>query len=298
VQPPAARRLGAPKPLDHAVLKHRHRRLDYGAIEIYADILRYWDLFSDLFRRDFAVRFRGSTIGIAWTLINPLILMGVYTILFSVLMKVPGVEGISNFPLFVLTGLLVWIFFAASVQTSTGSLVGNATLVKQVRFPRQLLPLSVVAANVVTLTAMLLVILPFTLWLLPDTRTTFWASALLLVPLIGFASGLAIFVACANALYRDVEHIVTALLLPWFLLTPIFWSFDSLPGLQNKQALVDILYYGNPLVPIVEGLRDPLFFGEMPSMGNVVYSFGVAVGALVLGALVFRRVDDRLVAEL
>ena len=265
---------------------------------VYADVVRYWDLFSDLFRRDFRVRFRGSALGVAWTLINPLLLMGVYTVLFSFLMKVPGVENIPNFPLFVLTGLLAWIFFQASVQTAAASIVGNASLVKQVRFPRQLLPLSVVAANLVTLLAMLAAILPFTLWLLPDTRSTFWAAPLLLVPLVGLASGLAVFFACANALFRDVEHIVAALLLPWFLLTPIFWSFDQLPGLDDKQGLVHVLYYGNPLVPLVEGLRDPLFFGRMPALGDVVYSFAVALAALAGGALLFRRVDDRLVAEL
>jgi ABC-type polysaccharide/polyol phosphate export permease len=265
---------------------------------IYADVVRYWELFSDLFRRDFAVRFRGSALGVAWTLINPLLLMGVYTLLFSFLIKAPGIDSIPNFPLFVLTGLLAWIFFQGSVQTATGSLVGNASLVKQVRFPRQLLPLSVVAANLFTLLAMLVVILPFTLWLLPDTRTTFWASVFLLVPLVGFAGGLAVLAACANALFRDVEHIVAALLLPWFLLTPIFWSFDQLPGVENRQWLVDVLYYGNPLTPMVEGLRDPLFFGNMPSLGDVVYAAGVAVVALVLGAFVFTRSDDRLVAQL
>jgi ABC-type polysaccharide/polyol phosphate export permease len=267
-------------------------------MDVYADVVRYWDLFSDLFRRDFGVRFRGSALGVAWTFVNPLVLMGVYTVLFSVLMKVPGVENIPNFPLFVLTGLLAWLFFSASMQTAAASIVGNAALVKQVRFPRQLLPLSAVAANLVTLLAMLVVLLPFTLWLLPDTRTTFWAAIFLLVPLVGLTSGLGIFVACANALFRDVEHIVAALLLPLFLLTPIFWSFDQLPGLDDKEALVDVLYYGNPLVPLVEGLRDPLFFGTMPATGDVAYSAAAALAALALGALMFRQVDDRLVVEL
>ncbi len=73
-------------------------------MDVYADVLRYWDLFSDLFRRDFAVRFRGSALGVAWTLVNPLLLMGVYTVLFSFLIKAPGIDSIPNYPLFVLTG--------------------------------------------------------------------------------------------------------------------------------------------------------------------------------------------------
>jgi ABC-type polysaccharide/polyol phosphate export permease len=267
-------------------------------MSVYADVFRYWDLFSDLFRRDFMVRFRGSVLGIAWTLINPLMLMTVYTLLFAFLIRAPGIETISHFPLFVLTGLIAWLFFQASELTATQSLVGNASLVKQVRFPRQLLPLSSVAANLITLVAMLVVLLPFTLWLIPDTRTTFWAAIFVLVPLVGFAGGLAIFVACANALFRDMEHIVTALLLPWFLLTPIFWSFDTLPAVLNHQWLVKVLYYGNPLTPMVEGLRDPLYFGQLPRLGDVVYSVGVAVAALALGAYTFTKADDRLVAQL
>ena len=173
---------------------------------VYADVLRYWDLFSDLFRRDFAVRYRGSVLGVAWTMINPLLLMLVYTILFSFLIKAQGIDSISSFPLFVLTGLLAWIFFQTSVSTATSSLVGNASLVKQVRFPRQLLPLSIVAANVFTLARDARRHPPASRsGSCPNTRTTFWASVFLLVPLVGFVGGLAIFVACANALFRDVE---------------------------------------------------------------------------------------------
>ncbi len=267
-------------------------------MSVYTDVVRYWDLFRDLFRRDLRVRYRSSALGLAWTLINPLVLMGVYTLLFSVLMRIPGVGNIDHFPLFVLTGLVAWVFFQASIQTATGSLVTHASLVKQVRFPRQLLPLSVVAANLVTLGAMLAVVLPFTLWLIPETRSTFWATLLVCVPLVGLVSGLAIACACANAIFRDVEHLVAAALLPLFLLTPIFYTYDQLPGLDDKGVVVDLLYYGNFLVPMVEAIRDPLFFGRMPAAGDVVYCVGAALVALALGALTFRRLDDRMVVEL
>ncbi|MDQ3993097.1 MAG: ABC transporter permease [Actinomycetota bacterium] len=267
-------------------------------MQVYADVLRYRELFWDLFRRDLRVRYRGSAIGLAWTLVNPLVLMGVYTLLFSVLMRIPGVGSIDNFPLFVLTGLVAWVFFQASIQTATTTIVGNSALVKQVRFPRQLLPLSVVATNLVTLAVMLAVVLSFALWLLPETRTTFWAAIPLLIPLVGLASGLGLLVACANALFRDVEHLVGAALLPLFLLTPIFYSFEQLPGLDDKERLVNVMYYGNFMVPMVEALRDPLFFGDLPDAGDVIYCVVAAAVALALGALVFNRVDDRLVAEL
>ena len=268
------------------------------AVAIYADVLRYGDLFLDLFRRDLKVRYRGSALGLGWTLINPLVLVGVYTLVFAVLMRVPGIAATEHFPLFVITGLAAWMFFATSVQSATVAIVGNSNLVKQVRFPRQLLPLSVVAVNLVTLLAILVVVLPFTLAFLPETRSTFWAAIPMLLPLVGVASGLAILVSCANAVFRDVEHLVGAVLLPLFFLTPIFYTFDQLPGLEDHELVVDLIYYGNFMVPVIEAFRDPVFFGELPRATDVVYSAIAAVLALGLGALVFRRVDDRLAAEL
>jgi ABC-type polysaccharide/polyol phosphate export permease len=264
-------------------------------LAVYTDVLRFRELFLHLFRRDLQVRYRGSALGLLWTLINPLVLMGAYTLVFSVLLKA---ESIEYFPLFVLVGLVPWVFFGTSLQTATTTLVGHSNLVKQVRFPRQLLAFSVVGTNLVTLFAMLVVILPFTLVLLPETRTTFWASVPMILPLVAFTAGLALVVACANVLFRDVEHIVAAMLLPWFFLTPIFYTFDALPGLEGNEWIGDVLYYVNVFVPILEAIRDPLFFGEWPRATDVLYAVVAAGVSLLLGALVFRQIDDRLAAEL
>jgi lipopolysaccharide transport system permease protein len=264
-------------------------------VAVYRDVFRFRELFLHLFRRDLEVRYRGSVLGLFWTLINPLVLMGAYTLVFSILLQA---EAIEYFPLFVLVGLLPWAFFSASAQTATTTLVGHAYLVKQVRFPRQLLPLSVVGTNLVTFFAMFAVILPFTLVLIPETRTTFWASVPMILPLIGFTAGLALVVACANVAYRDVEHIVGAILLPWFFLTPIFYTFDSLPGLEGREWIGDVLYYANVFVPILEAIRDPLFFGDLPSAGDVLYAVVAAVVSLGVGAAVFTRIDDQLAADL
>lgn len=261
----------------------------------YTEVIRFRELFLDLFRRDLEVRYRGSVLGLFWTLVNPLVMMGAYTLVFSILLEA---ESIEYFPLFVLAGLLPWAFFSASLQTATTTLVGHSYLVKQVRFPRQLLPFSVVGTNLVTLFMMLLVILPFTLALIPETRTTFWVALPMFVPLIGLTAGIALVVACANVIFRDVEHIVGALLLPWFFLTPIFYTFDALPGLEGNEWIGDVLYYANVFVPLLEAIRDPLFFGTWPRGTDVVYAVVAAAASLAAGAVVFRRIDDRLAAEL
>jgi len=262
---------------------------------IWLDVYRYRDLFANLFRRELRVKYKGSALGIAWSLLNPLALVGVYTLVFSIFLKVGGIE---DYPLFVVSGILSWSFFQASVQSACSSLLGHASLVKQVRFPRQLLPLSVVATNLVTFAVMLAIILPINLAIRPDTRTTFWAAIPLALALVALASGLAVTFACVNVLYRDVEHLVATALVPWFFLTPVFYTFESIPGADRHETLVDVVRYGNPLTPVLEAIRDPLFFGRLPSVADVVYAVVAAVLSLALGAAVFRRADDRLAVAL
>jgi ABC-type polysaccharide/polyol phosphate export permease len=263
-------------------------------VKVYTDALRFRELFVHLFVRDLEVRYRGSVLGLAWTLINPLVLMAAYTLIFSILLKA---ESIEYFPLFVLAGLIPWVFFSTSLQTATTTLVGHAYLVKQVRFPRQLLPFSVIGTNLVTLFAMLLVLLPFTLVLIPETRTTFWVAVPMIVPLIALCAGLALVVACANVIFRDVEHIVAALLLPWFFLTPILYSLGELPGVDDYPVADFFLHWVNFLTPPIEAMRAVLFYGEAPGAADTVYTVVAAGIALAFGAFVFSRSDDRIATE-
>jgi homopolymeric O-antigen transport system permease protein len=264
-------------------------------VSLYTDVVRYPDLFMNIFRRELYGKYRGSVLGLAWTLINPLALMGVYTLVFSVLLKAFQIE---HYPLFVLSGLLTWVFFQSAVQMSCSSLFAQPTLAKQARFPRQMLPLAVVATNVVTLAAMLFVVVGVNLIFIPETRTTFWAALPLLVPLVALASGLAVVFGYLTVVYRDVEHLMNTIFLPWFFLTPIFYTLDQLPGLKGNEWIADLIYYVNFVTPFVEAIRDPLFFGEWPHLGDVVYTVIASLGSLALGVVVARRTDDQIGATL
>jgi lipopolysaccharide transport system permease protein len=264
-------------------------------VTLYADLFRYRELFVSLFRRELRVKYKGSALGLVWTLVNPLVLVGVYTLVFSTLWHAFSIE---HYPLFVVTGLLVWIFFQASLQAASASLLGHANLVKQVRFPRQLLPLAVVGTNLATFGVMLAVILPLNLIFLPETRSTFWAGLLLALPLVGLVSGLAIVISAVTVIFRDVEHLLAAVLLPWFFLTPVFYTFAQLPRLNEHAHIADALHYVNFVTPVLIAIRDPLFFGHLPSAGDTVYAIAAAVVALSVGALAFRRIDDQLAAAL
>src|SRR6185503_8593763 len=124
---------------------------------------------------------------------------------------------------------------------------------------------------------------------------TEWLAIPLGVALVALTGGLALALASANVVYRDVEHLVGALLLPWFFLTPVFWSWTQF---TEHETIVNIVQYGNPVSPAVSAIRDPLWAGTPPRLVDAVYLFCSAVVALGLGAFTFRRLDDRIAVEL
>lgn len=262
----------------------------------YVDVVRYRELFGSLFRRDLEAKYKGTVLGVVWSLANPLLLMGIYLVVFSLLWQVidqayPG--------LFLLTGLVLWVFFANSLQAASKSLLEAAALIRKTRFPRQLVPLSSVATNLVAFALMLLVVLVLNFAFLPRVRTTEWVAIPLAGVFVLFVAGLSLAIACATVVFRDVEHLVSALLLPLFFLTPILYTIDNLPGAAAEYDwLADLLRWANPLAPSVDAIRDPLFFGEWPSAGDVLYLCVAAGVSLALGAWAFNRVDDRMAVEL
>jgi lipopolysaccharide transport system permease protein len=263
---------------------------------VYADLLRYRDLFGSLFRRDFQARYKGSALGVLWSLANPLLLMAVYVVVFSVLLRVGS--SLHDYALYVLVGVAAWVFFSTSLTLASRSMLDYAPLIRKTRFPRQLVALSAVATQLVTFAVMLAVLLVLAVVLVPESRDTFWLAVPLAVPFVALTAGVALALASLNVVFRDVEHLVGALLLPWFFLTPVLYSFDQIPGAAEHETLVDVLRWGNPVTPPIEALRAPLWEGVAPSVADTVYLVVAGVVSLALGAWVFARVDDRIAAEL
>ena len=263
---------------------------------VYADLFRYRELFGSLFRRDLRAKYKGSVLGLAWTLANPLILMAVYVAVFSLLWKA-SVADVDHYWLFLLCGLPAWVFFATSLQTSSRSLVENANLIRKVRFPRQLVPLSVVGTQLVAFAVMLGVVIVLSLAVLPDTKGTVWLALPIGALFVLLVGGVSLALASLNALYRDVEHLIAALLLPWFFLTPVLYGLDQLPGADSHPELEWAVHWLNFLTPPIEALRAPLFFGETPPLADTIYTVVAAIVALAVGAFVFSRSDDRIAVE-
>jgi ABC-type polysaccharide/polyol phosphate export permease len=262
-------------------------------LNVYTELFSYRELFANLFRRDLQKRYKGSALGVAWVLLPPLVLLGVYVLVFHVLWR--ATANIPHYTLYLLAGLASWVFFATTLQIGSRAMLDNAELIRKTRFPRQLVAFSVVGANVVTYAVMLAILLVASFAFVPESRDTEWLALPLAALFVCFVAGVTLAIACLDALFRDVEHLVASLLLPWFFVTPVFWDWSLF---VRHHTIVQVLRYGNPVSPAVTAIRDPLWAGSAPRAVDVAYLACAAIAALAVGALTFRRFDDRIAVEL
>ena len=258
-------------------------------------MLRYRFLFEQMVRRELRQKYKGSALGVLWYLVNPIVLMGAYALVFSVLLRVANVP---DYPLFLLVGLIVWVFFSQALLAAAPSLVTNAALIRKVRFPREAIPASVATVQLVTFLVMLALVTPVAL----AVRGTL-GPALALLPVIVallfcLVLGLSLAASVLHAHFRDVEPVLAAALLPWFFVTPIFLPIDDMPGVSEHRLLGDALEWGNPIAPFVEAVRDVLFAGTVPTLGHLGYMAAIGLGALAIGIGLFRRMERELAVVL
>jgi ABC-type polysaccharide/polyol phosphate export permease len=248
---------------------------------------RYRFLFEQLVRRELRQKYQGSALGLAWYVVNPLVLMGAYYLLFGVLFRQTRVE---DYPLFLIVGLVVWLFFSQSLLTAASSLLDQGALIRKARFPRETVPAAIVTVQLVTFAAVLAIVTVVEV----AVRGTGPALVLLgplVVALYAFTLGLALVVAVLHAYFRDVAPILSAALLPWFFLSPIFYTPDLV---TQEGAWADVLRWGNPIAPFIEAIRDVTYGGVWPSAPALLYVAVAATLAVAGGRALFRRMEGEL----
>ena len=265
------------------------------------DIFRYRELLVNLVRKDLKVRYKSSVLGFLWSLLNPAMLLIVYYFVFSVLLG----SGIPRFPIYLLSGLLVWNLFNVGLNSGTGSVVGNSGIVNKVWFPREVLPLSAIGAALVHFFLQGIVMI---VTLLVFRHPVSWAYIPLLpialAALLIFLAALALFFSAANVYLRDMQHLVEIALLPWFFCSPIVYSYDLI---ANKLGDKQWLYLLNPVTPVVLVFQRAIY-GDY---SDVVHAFPywwyvrnlvfVIIGGLVLLTIslsIFRRLEGNFTEEL
>ena len=257
-------------------------------------IRRHGPLLRNLIRREVRQRHKGSILGLGWNLVIPGVMIGTYTFVFRYIFR----SGVPDYSLFLVTGMGVWALFATGSQVAASSLVANANLVKKVKFPREILPLSAMAGNALTALTMLGLALAFCLVARP-VGLSLLMLPLNLVLLAVFTTGFGLLLSSTTVYFRDVEHLFGALTMPWFFLTPILFAFSDLPASIKENAwLLRILHYGNPITPFVLSVQDSVFWGTWPDLGDLTYCAVAAPLVLAVGLRVFRRLEKGMALEL
>ncbi len=253
--------------------------------ELVLGAFRYRELIWALAMKELKIRYKRSALGFLWALLNPLLLMIVYTIVFSTIM----VMKIPHYAIFLLSVLIPWTFFSQSMSYAAESIVGNADLIKKVRVPKSVFPIAAVVSNVINF---LLSLIPLAL-LVIALGHPFYATWLFLpVPLLALTIatvGATFFFATANVFYRDVAHILQIILQIWFYVTPILYRIDFFP--PNYRWLFKL----NPLIFVMNDFRMSIYVGRLPEMKSVFASFVCAFLALFLGLAIFRKYESEFV---
>lgn len=261
------------------------------------EAFRYHYLLKNLVVRDVKVRYKNSVLGILWSLLNPLLMMLVYTILFTIL--IPN-NNIRLFPIFILVGLIPWNFFSNTIMTGTGSVMSNSSLVKKVHFPRILLPTSSLLSELVNFLLSFIVLIIF-LYVAGIGLTIYalWVPVLIIQMI--FMQGIIQILSPIQVFYRDVMMVLNVALMAWFFLTPVFYPFEQLGdsatimGVTFDPAVV--MRWLNPMPSIIDGYRTVLW-GTVGSTGpgsmDPIYllrTFLTVLPVLILGFIVFNRLE-------
>lgn len=255
-----------------------------------SNLYRHRQLIAALTARDLKARYRGSLLGYFWSLANPLLLLAVYTLVFT---KFFPQQVVNPYPLFLFSGILPWTFFAAATLESTSSISANAGLIKKVMFPAEALPLVVVLSHLVHFALAIPILLAAILAFAALGKFTISAT-ILLTPVLMllqtlFVAGIAMTVSSASVLFRDLRDIVANLMQLGFFVTPIIYLIDNI----HSRVLRALLRF-NPMTPFVVSYQDVLFFGRLPSLSDAVLMVAYAAGSLMLGFFVFDRLRDTL----
>lgn len=245
---------------------------------VFQEIYQYKSMIQSLVYRDLHGRYKGSFFGFLWTFINPLLQLIVYSIVFSIILRM----GIENYGLFLFVALIPWIFFASSIQAGSSCIIDNANLVNKIYFPREILPISIVTSCFINMLYSFIIVIAAVIFYGENNVyiNYIYLPVLFAVEYI-IVLGITLIVSAVTVYFRDLSHILSILLMMWQFLTPVFYPITMVP----KEYVY--LFELNPMTNIISSYRDILFYNTVPEILLLFQSFIYGLVLLFFGFIFF-----------
>jgi ABC-2 type transport system permease protein len=256
------------------------------------DVKNIWnfrDMVFELTHRELRGKYKGSVLGFLWTYINPLMQILVYAFVFSQIFR----SGIEMFHLYLIVSMFPFNFFTGGVIQGLGSIRYQGDLVKKVYFPRQILPIVSLTVNFVNMLISFLIIYSILLvsgWGI-DLKLQVWLLPVMVIEYF-FALGLALMLSAVEVYFRDIEHIVTVLMMIWMYVTPMFYSIEIIP-----EKFLPV-FYCNPMLYVIGMYQQILYYKVAPDMVYMARGAGFAVAVMAIGSVIFKMLEKRFAEEL
>lgn len=257
-------------------------------MNVFKEIYNYRELLKTNIKKEIRGKYKGSWLGVLWTFLNPLLMLAVYAFVFPYILRV----NVDNYTIFMIVALIPWNFFTTAIQSGTGSVVANGNILKKVYFPREIIPISITTSQLVNFLITCIIMAVFIIF----SGVGFSVHALLfpLLVLIQYILilGLTFILSALTVFVRDIDHFVSVILMLGFYATPIVYQGEMLP--KKFQIFLKL----NPMAQLVEAYRSILYYHRMPDMTMlVIWGLG-SVALLVVGYLIFKKLEKSFVEEL
>lgn len=249
------------------------------------NFINYKDLLIELIKKDIKLKYRNSFLGILWSMINPLLLMIVLTIVFSAIFK----NNIENFPVYVLTGRLIYGFFSEATSFAMDSIHANGQLIRKVYVPKYFFPLARLCSSFIT---SVLSLVPLVIVMVVTGMNFSWTNLMIVFPLTYvflISLGVGLLLATITVFFRDVKHLYSVVLMLLMYMTPIFYPKEIIPS--KYSMLIEI----NPLFEVVEMFRNVMMYDIVPSMTSHLICLAHASIYLLVGFFFFYKKQNRFI---
>lgn len=251
---------------------------------------KFKPLLLELVTRDVKIKYRKSVLGVFWTLLNPLLMMLVLSLVFSNMFRF----GVENYPVYILSGQVIFNFYSESTSSAMSSILNNAQLIKKIYIPKYLFTLARIASSVINIMASFSALILVMVFMRIELHYTVFFGIIPIICLIVFSTGVGLILATITVKFRDIMHLYSVFLTALTYLCPVIYPMSFLEGAPFVYKIVSL----NPLTIIMNMFRDCVIYGTVPAISSFVVAIGVSAIMLVVGLFVFYKNQDKFILNL